>query len=285
MSDLYIPAGCQYLSDIKEIPQIRLGIQGYGGTGKTWAALTFPNCIVANLDRGLGAHVGRNDIIEIPFYNPDFCKKVDPNYTPIRKKDVLLKWLTEHGMKLKPHQTLVWDGNTPTQAAYHVWYEANKMKFLTRDGKINEFAEWNQKVAYYSELFDILKILPCHVVFICHEVDKKEKTGGYAGKVRPLLTGQMGDEMTTHFTDWFRQLSGSKPANYDTISEDTLRTWRLSKSEFKAMCDTFQGETVYYWQTVGDDIFDAKASSLINPPRFIPANYTSYEKYRRKTIS
>lgn len=284
-NELFIPQGCRPLSQIKEIPQIRLGLQGFGGTGKTWAALTFPNPIVANLDRGLGAHIGREDVIEIPFYDTTYIKQnIDPNYSGGSKKDVLLKWLETNGPKLKPHQTLIWDGNTSTQNSYHVWYEANKHKFLTRDGKINEFAEWAEKTKFYSIFFDILKTLPCHVVLICHEVDKKEKTGSYVGKVRPLLTGQMGDELMTHFTDWFRQHVSSKPKDFNALTEDQLRMWKLNKDEFKAMCDTFKGESLYYWQSESDDIFDAKASSLVNAPRFMAANYSSYERFRRKLV-
>lgn len=288
MSELYIPQGCNRLSDIKEIPQIRAGIQGYAGSGKTWAALTFPNPVVANLDRGLGAHIGRSDVLEIPFYSSTFCKSIDPNYDPSRKKDLLLTWLEKHGSKLQPNQTLVWDGNTSTQNSYHAWYEANKHKFLTRDGKINEFAEWNQKLSYYSTLFDILKTLPCHVVFICHEVDRSDKVPigeakRYSGKIRPLLTGQAGDEMISHFTDWFRQHCADKPKSFDEVKDESLKLWRMqTKQEFKAMADSFQGNSIYFWQTEGDDLFDAKASSFVNAPRYIPANYTSFEKYRRK---
>lgn len=286
MSELYLPPGCKPLSEIKELPQIRLGIQGFPNAGKTWAALTFPNPIVANLDRGLGAHIGRSDVTEIPFYDSAFCKSIEPNYTSASKKDILIKWLETHGAKLRPNQTLVWDGNTSTQNAYHTWYDANKHKFLTRDGKVNEFAEWNQKLSYYSALFDILKTLPCHVVFICHEVDRSDKVAmgeakRYSGKIRPLLTGQAGDELQSHFTDWFRQHTGDKPANINDVKEETLKLWRMTREEFKAMSSTFAGNSIYYWQCEGDDIFDAKASSLFNPPRFVPANFSIFEKYRR----
>lgn len=278
---LYLPPGCQPLSAIKSLPQIRVGLQGYGGTGKTFAALTFPNPIVVNLDRGLGAHVGREDVIEVPLYDAAYCKTIDPNFEPSRKKDLLLTWLEKHGSKLTAEQTLVWDGNTPTQNAYHVWYEANKHRFLTNQGKINEFAEWNQKIPYYSTMFDMFKSLPCHVVFICHEVDKKEG-GKYAGKVRPLLTGQMGDELVSHFTDFFRQHVSSKPKDVNAVPDDTLKLWGMNRTEFKAMLDSFKGESVYYWQTQSDDIFDGKTSSMVNPPRFVPATYESFVKYRRK---
>jgi len=169
-----------------------------------------------------------------------------------------------------------------TQNAYHTWFEANRNRFVGSGGRVNEFAEWGEKVKYYSALFDILKTLPCHVVFISHEVEKKEKTGSYSGKVRPLLTGQMGDEMVSHFTDWFRQHVADKPKDINALTDDQLRNWRLNKTEFRAMCDSCKSDAIYFWQTTGDDVFDAKASSLVEAPRFIPANYSSFEKYRRK---
>ena len=288
MSNLFIPDGCKPLSSIKEIPQIRLGLQGAWGGGKTWAALTFPNPTVVNLDRGLGAHIGRSDVVEVPLYDDAYCKTIDPNYNASRKKELIVSWLERYANKFQPNQTLVWDGNTPTQNAYHVWFEANKHRFLTRDGKVNEFAEWNQKVPYYSAIFDIFKSMKCHIVFICHEVDRPDKGNigdpkKYSGKIRPLMTGQMGDELGSHFTDWFRQCVASKPADFNAIKEeDCKRLWKMTKAEFKAMCDTFKGESIYFWQTEGDEIFDAKASSLVEAPRFIPANYSSFEKYRRK---
>jgi len=281
-TELYIPPGSRTLDKLTERPQIRLGIQGYGGTGKTWAALTFPNTIVLNLDRGLGAHVGRADVIELPFYDVNFCKTILPNYTPESLKDTILAWLYKYGMQLKPHQTLVYDGNTTTQNAYHFWFEKNKHSFVTRNGQLNEFAEWSEKKSFYAELLELLKALPCHLIYICHEAEKKEKSGVYAGKVRPLLTGQVGDELLTHFTDWFRQLSADKPADFSSIDDTKLKLWGLTKKEFKDFCDSFPRNTIYYWQTEGDEIFDGKCSSLVNFPRFIPANYESFNKYKRK---
>jgi hypothetical protein len=36
-----------------------------------------------------------------------------------------------------------------------------------------------------------------------------------ANQVRPLLSGQFQSELTSHFTDWFRQLVFTKPVNAD----------------------------------------------------------------------
>lgn len=288
MTAIHVPQGCARLSDIKEVPQFRLGIQGYPGVGKTWSALTCPNPIVANLDRGLRCHQGRTDVIEIPFHNPDYCKTIMPRFTPPDLKDVLIKWVETEGMKLSPAQTLVWDGNTSTQAAYHKWYEANKLSFLTKDGKINDFAEWNYKVTFYGELLELFKYVKCNVVFICHEIDRPDKVPvgeakRYSGKIRPLITGQVGDSLVGAFTDFYRQLCANKPEDFNKLEDAGLVNWKLKKTEFKAMCDEYWPDcpSMYYWQTIGDDTFDAKCS-LVGAPKFIPAHYNSLIKYERK---
>lgn len=284
---MYKPTGCKALNEIQSEQQIRLGLQGYPGVGKTWAALTFPNPVVVNLDRGLGAHQGRSDVIEVPLYDASFCRTIDPQFNPAKLKDVIIKWLETEARKLSPEQTLVFDGNTGLQNAYHKWFEANRMLFLTSGGQVNEFKEWTVKKTYYGEVMELFKTLACHVVFICHEVDQKDKNGPqgpqYSGKVRPLLTGAFGDEIGSHFTDWFRAHAVDKPPVWDMVKEeDVKKQWGISKSEYKAWCDAFPRNTIYYWQTESDSIFDAKASSLVGFPRYIPAEYKSFAKYRRK---
>ena len=76
MSNIYIPPSCRTLSEDTAKQQIRLGIQGFPGSGKDWSILGtpdgkqkgFPNPIVLNLDRGLGAHSQCTNIYEVPLY-------------------------------------------------------------------------------------------------------------------------------------------------------------------------------------------------------------------------
>jgi len=274
MSELYKPPGSMSLDQLKDKPQIRLGIQGYGGSGKTWAALTFPNPIVLNLDRGLGAHVGRSDVIEIPFYKPEFCG------TANQLKDKLLLWLEKEARKLQPNQTLVFDGCTSLQNAYHKWFADNQMSFLTKGGKVDDFAEWAVKRKYYAEIMELFKTFQCNVIFIAHEADKKDKDGSYTGKIRPLLSGSFGDELLNHFTDWYRQLVADKPTGEP--KPETLAAFGMTSKEFTEMCSSFPRNSIYYWQLEGDSIFDAKCSSLVNFPRFIKADYQSFLKHQRK---
>ena len=282
MSEIYVPNGCYSMDKVIEQPQIRLGLQGYGGTGKTWAALTFPNPIVLNLDRGLGAHVGRSDIIEIPFYKPEFCGTLN------QLKDKLMVWLNKEARKLQPNQTLVFDGCTSLQNCYHLWFADNQSSFLTKSNKVDDFAEYQVKKKYFAEIFELFKVLRCHVVFIAHEAAQRDKSttpgqpGEYTGKIRPLLSGQFNDELLSHMTDWFRQHATDKPDLTQEIKQTTLNAFGMTSNEFKEFCNSLPRTTLYYWELDSNNIFDGKCSSLVNFPKYMPANYSSFMKYARK---
>jgi len=285
MPNIYTPPNCTTLAQSKTQPQIRLGIQGFPGTGKTWSALTFPNPIVLNLDRGLGAHTDRSDVIEIPFYLTSFSgSRVD-------LKDRLVDWLEKEGRKLTSDQTLVFDGCSSLEISYHTWFAANQHNFLTKQGKVDDFAEYQIKKKYFGELHELFKSLSCNLVFIAHESERADKPttvgqpGEYTGKIRPLLTGAYGDIIVRDYTDWYRQHAADKPKDYNALTPEALFNWSMSKDEFKAMCATYPRNTIYYWQLEGDNRFDGKCS-LVNFPRYIPANYDSFKKYmRQQTIS
>lgn len=281
---IYTPPGALTLDKLTEVPQRRIAVQGFGGTGKTFSALTFPNPIVMNFDRGLGAHYGRADVIDVPFYNEAFCKTVLPSYNPSKgmMTEVILKWMYTYAMRLGPEQTLIVDSNSQIQNAYHRWYEANKMQFMTDKGKVDGFVEYRQKIVFYTEFLELLKAVPCHVFFIAHETEAS--TGKHSGKIRPLLSGQLGDELMSYFSDYFRQQAADKP-DVDKMDDASLLNWGMTKAEMKVVCASFPRKTIYFWQTEGDNNFDGKCSSLVNYPRFLPANFQSFEKYRRKLIS
>jgi len=277
---MYIPDGCSTLDMVNE-PQIRLGLQGFSGVGKTWAALTFPNPLVLNLDKGLGAHFGKKEIAEVPIYTDEYCRKLYPSYKTLGdKKTVLEIWFDKVAPKLQEDQTLIFDGGTGLQRIYHKWWEANPA--LTKQGKVDDYGEWKFKINFFGTLFEQVKSLKCNFVYICHEAEKKDKDGQYSGKIRPLLTGQFCDELVSHFTDWFRAHAIKKPVDFATVKNETLKNFGCANIEaFKVICNQFKNDTVYFWQTESDELCDCKASSLIDFPRFIPANYESYKKYTK----
>ncbi len=285
---IYTPPGCRPLSDVTDKQQLRFGIQGFGGTGKTWSCLGtsdgkqlgFPNPIVLNMDRGISAFVGRKDIIEIPFWKPEIGGK------PEEQKDKMTTWLEREGTKLGSEQTLVVDSLSKLDQIYHKWFTANATQLaISSKGTYNDFVEWQIKTRWFNEIHLIMSTLKCDIILLCHESDRPDKPttvgqpGTYTGKIRPILSGQFGDTIIKEYTDWFRQHCCAKTSD---PQEQTLTRFRMTKAEFIAMQQSFIGDTVYFWQTRGDDLFNAKASSLINPPTFIPATYESFVKYMRK---
>ena len=279
----YMPPNCSTLDSTiyKKRPQIRLGIQGFFGEGKTHAALTFPNPIVANFDRGLGAHYGRKDIIDVPFYSDVFVNNiVKPTIVaglPIpNRRDALRKWLLTEGVKLEHDQTLVIDAGTGVEAAFH--RQEAMEPILTKSGEVDTFAAWRHKIDYFDEITDILISLNCDVVWIAHEQDERDKKGAYTGKIRPLMTGQFADKLGSKFTDWFRQLAKDKKEPDDA----SLKNWGMTRAQYSAMCNTYPRNTIYFWQTDSDDIVSCKASSIVNFPKFIPATYEAFSQYFRK---
>jgi len=275
----YLPPNSITLDKAKP-QQIRLGLQGYPGTGKTWSSLTFPNPIVLDIDRGLGAHLGRNDVVQVPFYDPEFVKTIIPTQG-YNIRDALTYWIDKEGRKLEADQTLILDGISGIESNYHFMWR--KQPTLTKTGVIDDRDEWTKKITYFGELTDLLISLRCHVVVITHEAETKTKDNVYDSmKVRPLLTGQAGNRLLSKFTDWFRQHASDKPTPGVAVAEDKLAQWGMNAAEFAAMCKEFPRNTVYYWQTEGDAAFDGKASSLVNFPRYIPANYKNFVKWMKK---
>jgi len=262
--------------------QIRLGLQGPPKVGKTWAALTFPNPVVLNLDRGLGAHVGRSDVMEIPFYNPTYVDSVlkrSGAAAPPNRRDAVKKWLMTEGLKLDSEQTLVIDGSTGLQNAYEAEY--NVAPVVTKQGSLDEFAIWRMKVEYFGEIVEALKSLRCHVVYICHETPDRDRKGELNGSVRPLLTGQFGDQLASHFTDWYRCHTFTKPKTPEQ-KDGALKFFGIDKSTLDEWITRSTTDTLYIWQTSSDEVAKCGTSSLVNCPKYILADYSSFAKYRRK---
>lgn len=265
---------------------IRLGIQSPPGLGKTYAALTFPNPVVADFNKGLGAHVGRSDVIPVPFWDGKFCDKIHPRngmQCPPNQKDAFTDWLLKEGPKLHANQTFVVDCNTEVEAAFHIQYAADGGPPLTKRGEADTYDEYKKKLAWYSYLTQLIKNLPCMVVYITHETTEWDKQGDATGGAKPLLSGQAGDKIVGDYTDWFRQWAITKPVS-DEAKKKMREKYQLSENDFKEWMESTAPthSTIYLWQTQSDEMFKLKTSSLFSAPKFVLANYSSFQKYKRK---
>jgi hypothetical protein len=283
---IYIPPKCGMLSEIGD-SQIRLGLQGPGFSGKTTGSLTFPNPAIVSLNRKVNAHKHRTDVVLIPFHDPKFVAGYASwgQQEPINRKDALIAWLRKEGVKMSPSQSLILDGASDIEESFHSWFSYHEVELAMskRSGEIDERVRWNMAKSYFEELHLCLKSVPCNVIFICHETAVYDKDGKATGKVRPLLSGQPGDKFNTNLTDFFRSWAISKPKTDDERKRFTDK-FAMAKTDLgKQYIESTPSdhETIYLWQTQGDDIVDAGTSSLKGQPKFILPTYTDFCKYRK----
>lgn len=282
---LYKPKGSIYLSEIED-SSIRLGIQGAPFSGKTTAALTFPNPVIISFDKKISAHLHRTDVPLIPFYNPAFVDTIIKRagtQAPPETKDAIIKWLQTEGLKLSHEQTLLVDGLTGIEDWFHIWYKYNENELaLSKKGEFNKFVQWDLKKQFFTELWNAFKAMSCDIVMVTHEQDDRNKDGSYNGKIKPLLTGQAADKMCGNFTDWVRQLVISKPKDEESLTK-IMAKYGVSKATVKEWCDATPTEygSIHLWQTQGDDILDGGCSSLENTPKFILSNYKTLLRYKK----
>lgn len=281
-STIYAPAGSYTLDKAERVLQIRLGIQGPPGSGKTFNALTFPNPLVLNFDRGLIVHEGRKDVTEVPFWNPkyvDSIKKRDGLQAPPNRRDALIDFLLKEAPKLSVNQTMIIDSNRQVEIGFHVQYKQEEQP--SSSGKYNKFTEWTEKIKFFSALGTQYKELLCNVIYICHEVPQRDDDGKMIG-IRPALSGQSGDTLASDFTDWFRAITVAKPSS-DMEASNIKTKYFCSEIELKEWIASTPSnvKTVYLWQTQSDSYFAAK-TSLLGQPKFVLANYSVFGKYKRK---
>lgn len=280
---LYVPIGSISLDKEEVETQIRLGIQGPPGVGKTFEALTFLNCIVANFDRGLIVHKGRSDVIDVPFWDGKFCDSVWPRdgiEAPPNRRDAFLSWLSHDARNLTASQTLIVDSNRQLEVSYHTQYKLNPT--ITKKGKEDGYEEWTQKIIYFQKLGELYKELKCNVVYLAHEYDGSDSEGKPNGKIEVALTGKAGKTIGSDFTDWLRQIAIAKPKTRDDRQ-------RLIDSQFNPLGEidnwiestSEAHETIYLWQTQSDDLVKCK-TSLLNAPKYVVAHYKTFLRYRNK---
>lgn len=246
---LYKPFGSIPCSELGT-PVVRLLLQGFGGTGKTSAALTFPNPVVLDIDNNLGGHRHRADVTVIPFWDESWATEYKKQYKipALQKHELIFHWIKNEGKKLTEDQTLVGDSWTNLQN----WFDTvvGAQKFYTAKGGEDGFQFWKLKKAFSLQVCEELKTLRCNQVWNCHETVERDDEGKITGKVKPLMQGAFSDELSTHFTDYYRQL----------VKENDKK------------------EIQYLWQVRGDNKCNCKCTSIKLKPTDItfPANYSSF---------
>lgn len=264
MSDIYIPPNTVNLNT-RANAKLMVALLGRSGSGKTTSALTFPNPIVLDLDGNLIGHRGK-DIPTIPIYDEAYVVdvlKVGPKKKPehsANRRDAVLKWLTSEGRKLTAKQTLVVDSWTTLQDAFDT--QTNYEPAYTKQGQIDEFAFWAQKIEYSNNVMTELKGLKCHVVITFHEQFQMDKDKQPTGKLEPLMQGKFVNKLGLYFTDFIRCI----------VTDEVNPTTGLVYATGAKPKDS---PTKYWWQIKSSANIEVK-TRMTTPRMFIEPSFSEF---------
>lgn len=201
-------------------PNIRMGLQGMPNSGKTTACTSFPNVIFIDID-----HKMPPGFDCIPMWDPTFVESLIKRPTPhamLNRRDAIKKWLRENIMKFSKDQTLVIDSWTMLMNEFDMFGDYDKTPYMTKGNEYDGFKFHKHKIIYSLEILSFLKSAVCNIIVTFHEqVDRNDK-GQLTGKFRPLMSGQMADQIEGHFTCWFRQ----------HIDKGPKWLWQVRSNEF-----------------------------------------------------
>lgn len=258
------------LTTLPEEGPLRVGIQGAPGSGKTAAALSFPNPVVVAFEQadytGILSlpHLQHVKPIIIPFYDPAFtAEKMKMTFKAAGKyynrTAALIKWLQEEAPKLTPQQTLIFDSWTTIQDAFDQF--CFNTPHLTAKGEEDAFAPWQEKIEFSNELCTLTGSLKCNTVTLFHEVQERDKkTGELLDKLQPLMQGKFVAKLKIYWPNFFRQSNRQK-----------LGGGVDGKSPLP-------NEREYVWQVRSLNNFDAKCSKPWLKDTFCPSVYQSLVK-------
>jgi len=250
-SNLHIPALTETVNTSEQ--QMRCLIIGPAGSGKSWAAKTFPNPYYLDWDDNL-SHEYFQDVQRFPAY------RIEDHLLAARTNDVYkwqLAWMKEHAYKMLPEQTLIFDSIAGFADALRDKLEAATPK-SPKTGEADGYWFWKRWSVYFRELFNTFKKCKCRIVIIMHENEVRDSETGRVLSIKPLLQGQeFSPRIPSFFTNVFRQ---------------TARPNKIITTQ-----DIKGAATIdYYWQVKSDTRFDIARTTIKTSRVFIPATYKSF---------
>ena len=268
---MFIPPNSTKLEDLSD--RRRVAIQGAGGTGKTTAALTFPNPIVVDIDNSVDLNNARavgidpSTVTVLPFYREDYQKTIMAVNRP-NVKDCFEKWLEENIRKFAPEQTVIIDSWTFLQDAFDKF---TPIPIAKQSGAEDRMSWWGMKADWSQEILTTLQSAQCNIVMIFHEVEERDDKGRLTGKVKPMMQGRFADKLQNYFPYWFRQFTLDKITDREK-QEAEIKAMGISRGVFEEIQNSSAPyRPSYIWQTVTSNL--AKCKTKIPFARFIPAHY------------
>ena len=269
---MHLPSNTINLKDSAINPKLLVGIIGEPGTGKTYAAATFPNPYFVDLDGSLTKlAMEKRDISCLPLHSYDFCMSAKIPFEDVgqttkfrifNKRDWFYNWMKNEGPKFEADQTLVIDSLSSWEVAYNQWTDPDIHPRYSKKGEVDDFYFWTFKIDYFTAVMEFLKGLKCNVVITMHEA-KNVSEGQILSTIQPVLQTKFVAKLPSYFDEYLRQLC-----------KFPVQQGESGVAPTKQMTDDLGqiNQPTYIWQVKPNNLFTAK-SRCGRKETYIRANY------------
>lgn len=207
-------------------------LAGAAFSGKTTAALSWPNPLVLDFDN----KVPKKGTNTIPFHNDAFVDSIRPraNRTlPANRRDAVHDWLKQNINRLSEYTVIV-DSLTMWETAFH-----QQTFDVEEKWGVNGGLYFGAKLSYFQTAFALLAASKARIIVNCHLMPiyvRDEKTGAdiAIGKNKPSVTGSMAERLPTYCTSIV----------YTYMKCDTLRGGKLTYWWVLRPCLAFDARTI-----------------------------------------
>lgn len=183
-----------------EIPQPDrfILLAGTAFSGKTTAALSFPDPLVLDFDNKMP----RAGVQSIPFYKDSFVETLVRRTNPavsVNRRDALQIWLNQHNGRLSKY-TIILDSLTALEVAFHQQTFEVEEKWGVNGGLY-----FGAKLNYFQSICALLAATGARVIINCHltPVYMRDPNSGIdvsTGKHKAALAGSAAEKLPTFCT-------------------------------------------------------------------------------------
>ena len=169
--------------------------KGMNGVGKTCAAVTFPKPLkVFDFDGRMNSvkHQWPNEDVDYDLYGPTNFHKFRDEFEALQDRC--------------PWQTIVvtLTSMCNTIITYQLKMKGQENKKSKGGLVVPSFDEYNGETTIITQVLDIAKILPCHVIFEGHPVQKIDITGGVTKRYSSLVS--YGTKVASFAPGYFNEI-------------------------------------------------------------------------------
>lgn len=224
---------------------IRLILQGEPKSGKTTLACQFPKAYIIDCDVNLGGPLRylKKSNLPLPVGYDVLDKDEAGKDVPMLMRYQRFTKLIGEAQLNDNIETIVIDSATSFQDV--LLEETKRMQPSIKDGR----QLWGFFFTYGKELMARLRLMRKHIIFICHEKLDKLPDGGVVYPYRIAWPGQLGQIMTTFFTDvWHTEVKqvGFPPnAKYEWVVQ-TMPSYQYKLGNSLGLPDEF----VFDWKLI-----------------------------------